>query len=104
MPTLIVTVVNARDLVAMDLSGTSDPYCVVKCGGQRVKTHTIYTTLNPSWGTQFTLSVMNPAIESVTFELFDYDVIGRDDPLGSASVPLNTLRQGVTERRRYELE
>nr|CAG4714151.1 unnamed protein product [Naegleria fowleri] len=103
MPTLIVTVVNASNLTPKDLSGTSDPYVIVRMGGTRHRTQTRRGTNNPFWGEQFTLMVMDPMKDSVTFDVYDKDLITKDDSLGSAIVQLNTLRRGVPERMNLNL-
>ncbi|GAB4851993.1 AT3g18370/MYF24_8 [Ancistrocladus abbreviatus] len=41
--------IEARDLVAADLRGTSDPYVRVQYGNMKRKTKVMYKTLNPQW-------------------------------------------------------
>ncbi|KAF7836908.1 synaptotagmin-5 isoform X1 [Senna tora] len=41
--------VEARDLIAADLRGTSDPYVRVNYGNLKKKTKVIHKTLNPQW-------------------------------------------------------
>uniref|UniRef100_A0A4W5L2Q3 C2 domain-containing protein n=1 Tax=Hucho hucho TaxID=62062 RepID=A0A4W5L2Q3_9TELE len=54
---LQVKIIKATDLLAADLNGKSDPFCVLELGNDRLQTHTIYKTLNPNWNKVFTLSV-----------------------------------------------
>lgn len=46
---------------------------------------------------------MDPMKDSVTFDVYDKDLITKDDSLGSAIVQLNTLRRGVPERMNLNL-
>lgn len=47
---LTVTLLDAKDLMAADKSGTSDPYVVFTVNGERVhKSATVKKTVNPSW-------------------------------------------------------
>ncbi|XP_020220786.1 synaptotagmin-5 isoform X2 [Cajanus cajan] len=44
-----LVVIEARDLIAADLRGTSDPYVRVNYGNQKKRTKVIHKTLNPRW-------------------------------------------------------
>ncbi|XP_019457985.1 PREDICTED: extended synaptotagmin-1-like isoform X2 [Lupinus angustifolius] len=44
-----LVLIEARDLVAADLRGTSDPYVRVHYGNLKKRTKVIYKTLNPRW-------------------------------------------------------
>ncbi|KAL2342484.1 hypothetical protein Fmac_003769 [Flemingia macrophylla] len=44
-----LVVIEARDLIAADLRGTSDPYVRVNYGTQKKRTKVIHKTLNPRW-------------------------------------------------------
>ncbi|KAL3818150.1 hypothetical protein ACJIZ3_004055 [Penstemon smallii] len=46
-------VIEARDLVAADLRGTSDPYVSVHYGDSKRRTKIMYKTLNPKWHQTF---------------------------------------------------
>eukprot|EP00250_Pteridium_aquilinum_P006892 c16719_g1_i2 orf=702-3128(-) len=47
--TLELVLLEARDLVAADLCGTSDPFVSVHYGKQKKRTKVIYKNLNPQW-------------------------------------------------------
>ncbi|KAH8084991.1 synaptotagmin II [Aureococcus anophagefferens] len=109
---LRVAVCRARDLKAMDaavpfssVGKTSDPYVKVELkqhkGG---KTKTKKKTLAPVWnetfafdlaggskGAQSSGTATEDAPEHVDFHVYDHDLIGSDDFLGLACVPLATL-------------
>ncbi|XXG83764.1 hypothetical protein AAC387_Pa10g1447 [Persea americana] len=44
-----LVLIEARDLIAADLRGTSDPYVRVQYGNIKKSTKVIYKTLNPQW-------------------------------------------------------
>jgi len=46
-------VVEAKDLLAADLGGTSDPYAMVYSGQHKFRTKTISKTLQPKWNETF---------------------------------------------------
>ena len=45
----MVKVWRGQDLLASDIDGFSDPYCILKVKGQTLKTKNISNTLNPVW-------------------------------------------------------
>ncbi|GAA5932137.1 uncharacterized protein JCM15063_001131 [Sporobolomyces koalae] len=53
--TLVIQVLAARDLVAKDRNGLSDPYVVIRYGNHRVTSPTAYKTLHPTWSSQHEL-------------------------------------------------
>jgi Ca2+-dependent lipid-binding protein len=47
---------EARELPVMDITGSSDPYCVVVVNGQHNRSQTIWKNhQNPYWGEEFYL-------------------------------------------------
>ncbi|KAJ4713403.1 Synaptotagmin like [Melia azedarach] len=46
---LELVIIEAKDLIAADLRGTSDPYVRVQYGNLKKRTKVIYRTLNPQW-------------------------------------------------------
>lgn len=87
---LEVTVVEARDLAAMDYNGRSDPYCVLHCGQSRFKTACIPRTLNPRWGETFRLELV-PGAGKVQLDLYDHDLFTHDDFLGTVALAVEDL-------------
>ncbi|KAH7316026.1 hypothetical protein KP509_21G075600 [Ceratopteris richardii] len=47
-----LVLIEARDLVAADLCGTSDPYVSVHYGKRKKRTKVVYKNLNPQWNQQ----------------------------------------------------
>lgn len=52
---LVVKVYKAENLMAADIGGKSDPFCVVELVNNRLQTNTEYKTLSPEWNKIFTL-------------------------------------------------
>ncbi|XP_058179186.1 uncharacterized protein LOC131297966 isoform X6 [Rhododendron vialii] len=48
-----LTLIEARDLVAADIRGTSDPYVKLQYGNTKRRTKVMYKTLNPRWHQTF---------------------------------------------------
>jgi hypothetical protein len=88
--TVDILVREARNLLAMDANGLSDPYAVVTVGSKAWKTSVQPRTLNPSWHETFRFEAAPgetlPFYMSV--ELWDSDKLGTDDFLGSVMLPL----------------
>ncbi|GBG28739.1 Calpain [Hondaea fermentalgiana] len=53
---LQVTVVSAKDLRAADRGGTSDPFCVAKCGLDAFSTSVVKKSLAPRWIESYTFN------------------------------------------------
>uniref|UniRef100_A0A8D0FJY1 C2 domain-containing protein n=1 Tax=Strix occidentalis caurina TaxID=311401 RepID=A0A8D0FJY1_STROC len=79
-------VVEGKDLPAKDVSGSSDPYCVVKVDNEVVaRTATVWKSLNPFWGEEYTLRLPR-GFHSLTVYVLDEDTIGQDDVIGKVSL------------------
>ncbi|XP_053395877.1 uncharacterized protein LOC123544970 isoform X2 [Mercenaria mercenaria] len=84
---LYVCVHSASNVIAMDKSGSSDPYCVVFCDRRRVLTTPyILQNRNPSWQSQTEFFVRDFSQCQLSFYVFDWDGTNTidDDFLGSA--------------------
>ena len=92
---LEVTVVGAKDLLAADRSGTSDPFVRLHVGNavkEALKTKVLKKTLNPEWNQTFNLRIDSyKRRESLQIECFDYDLVGSNDSLGKANIGLGQL-------------
>ncbi|XP_078523294.1 rasGAP-activating-like protein 1 [Lissotriton helveticus] len=83
---LYFRVVEGRSLPAKDVSGTSDPYCIVKVDNEVVaRTATIWRDLNPFWGEEYTLH-LPMGFHNLAFYIMDEDTIGHDDVIGKISL------------------
>jgi hypothetical protein len=88
---LSVHVVQARQLPAMDKSGTSDPFATLATnfGGVKKSTKVIKKTLDPRWEEQWELKV--DASEILTVKVYDKDSFSRDDLMGTVELHVNDL-------------
>lgn len=97
---LQVMVKTATSLIAADLEGTSDPYVVIECGGQKRKTEVQYKTLDPVWDQVLTMrGILDDFVETrLNLRVFDWDAIGSPDVIGEVTVILTELwKKGTME-------
>ena len=90
---LVVTVLRAQDLVARDLNGKSDPYCIVECVGEKKKTPVIKRNLNPEWNHAMEFGGKMSARhldedEEIVVRIYDHDTFSSDDPMGDVHIPI----------------
>ncbi|XP_073320106.1 multiple C2 and transmembrane domain-containing protein 2-like isoform X1 [Pagrus major] len=90
---LQVKVIKAADLLAADLNGKSDPFCVLELGNDRLQTHTVYKSLHPEWSKVFTLPVKD-VHDVLVVTVFDEDGDKAPDFLGKVAIPLLSIRRG----------
>nr|XP_055030980.1 multiple C2 and transmembrane domain-containing protein 2 [Misgurnus anguillicaudatus] len=90
---LQVKLIKATDLPSADLSGKSDPFCVLELGNSKLQTHTISKTINPEWRTALTFPIKD--IHDV-LELTVYHEDGDKAPdfLGKVAIPLLSVSNG----------
>lgn len=93
-------VVEARDLVAKDIGGTSDPYVKLNYNSRSYKSHTIFKTTNPIWGDTFVFSENSSLIsKKIRGEIWDKDFTSADDREGFFFLDLNLASEGeITDR------
>ncbi|XP_067339495.1 multiple C2 and transmembrane domain-containing protein 1 isoform X2 [Channa argus] len=96
-----VKVMKAEGLMAADVTGKSDPFCVLELNNDRLQTHTVYKNLNPEWNKVFTFNVKD--IHSVLeVTVFDEDRDRSADFLGKVAIPLLHIDNG--EQKAYPLK
>ncbi|KAG6448817.1 hypothetical protein O3G_MSEX005738, partial [Manduca sexta] len=104
---LAVTMLRARGLIGMDMTGLSDPFCrleVVPREGtysNRLRTKTVHKTKNPEFNETlhfFGITESDLAVKSLEIVLFDDDRYGCDE-MGSAIVALRECAKSSTQLR-----
>ncbi|XP_054745458.1 synaptotagmin-7-like [Anastrepha obliqua] len=92
--TLILKVLQGKELPAKDLSGTSDPYARVTLlpdKKHRLETKIKRRTLNPRWNETFYFEgfpIQKLQSRVLHLHVFDYDRFSRDDSIGEVFLPL----------------
>ncbi|XAR73394.1 hypothetical protein NMG60_11007347 [Bertholletia excelsa] len=85
---LLVRVIEARNLPALDPNGFSDPYVKLQLGKQRFKTKVVKKSLNPSWFEEFSFKVEDLK-EELLVSVLDEDKYMIDDFIGQIKVPVS---------------
>jgi hypothetical protein len=92
---LDIQVLRARNLIAADRGGTSDPYVRIVVGdavNDAVKTTVKKKTLEPVWDESFSLRLESgQRRQQLQIECFDKDMVGSDDSLGRNTMQLGDL-------------
>ena len=93
---MTVRVIQARDLVPRDLSGTANPYCqlcMLPFRKNVVQTKHCKKTLNPEFEEEFLFEVLPQQLQIVVLEIrvFDYDQFSRDECIGQVHIGLDAL-------------
>lgn len=92
--TLMLRIIQGKDLPAKDLSGTSDPYVRVTLlpdKKHRLDTKIKRRTLNPKWNETFYFEgfpIQKLQSRVLHLHVFDYDRFSRDDSIGEMFLPL----------------
>ncbi|XP_056322395.1 multiple C2 and transmembrane domain-containing protein 1 isoform X2 [Danio aesculapii] len=98
---LQVKILRAEGLMAADVTGKSDPFCIAELCNDRLQTHTVYKTLNPEWNKVFSFNVKD--IHSVLeISVYDEDRDRSADFLGKVAIPLLSIRS--SQQKAYVLK
>ncbi|XP_033282275.1 ras GTPase-activating protein 4B isoform X7 [Orcinus orca] len=88
---LFIRIVEGKNLPAKDITGSSDPYCIVKVDHEPIiRTATVWKTLCPFWGEEYQVHLL-PTFHSVAFYVMDEDALSRDDVIGKVCLTRDTL-------------
>lgn len=89
--TLSVTVNFANNLKNHDFLSKQDPYCILRCGGNTLRTSIAHGAgSSPVWHETFSFSLINE--NQLELTVMDHDTFTRDDVIGSCSVSLAKAR------------
>ncbi|PLB33592.1 C2 domain protein [Aspergillus candidus] len=86
-----IKVVEAEDLKACDMNGSSDPYVVLTDEYQKriAKTRIIYNNLNPRWEDAVDITTQGPL--NIIATAWDWDAVGDHDYVGRTSIKLDPV-------------
>lgn len=103
---LSVTAIQAEDLPALDMGGTSDPYVKIYLLPDKKKkfeTKVHRKTLNPVFNETFVFKVpfSEIATKTLVFAVYDFDRFSKHDQIGEIKIPMNhiDLAQTIEEWR-----
>ncbi|XP_056630251.1 synaptotagmin 1-like isoform X4 [Diorhabda sublineata] len=105
-----VTVIQAEELPALDMGGTSDPYVKVYLLPDKKKkfeTKVHRKTLNPVFNETFvfkSLPYSEAMNKTLVFAIFDFDRFSKHDQIGEVKVPLCTVDLAQTIEEWRELQ
>uniref|UniRef100_A0A1J3H4M1 C2 domain-containing protein n=1 Tax=Noccaea caerulescens TaxID=107243 RepID=A0A1J3H4M1_NOCCA len=88
-----LVLVEARDLVAADLRGTSDPYVRVQYGEKKQRTKVIYKTLQPKWNQTMEFPDNGSSLE---LHVKDHNTLLPTSSIGSCVVEYQRLKPNET--------
>ncbi|XP_060530552.1 synaptotagmin 1 isoform X2 [Cylas formicarius] len=107
---LSVTVIQAEDLPALDMGGTSDPYVKVYLLPDKKKkfeTKVHRKTLNPVFNETFVfkgIPYADAMNKTLVFAIFDFDRFSKHDQIGEVKVPLCQIDLAQTIEEWRELQ
>lgn len=79
---LYLRIGEGKNLPRKDISGKSDPYCIVKVDNNAVaRTATVWRDLEPFWGEEYTM-FLPVGFTNLSVYVYDEDTIGVDDLIG----------------------
>ncbi|XP_034045812.1 synaptotagmin Va isoform X2 [Thalassophryne amazonica] len=93
---LIVGILQAQDLAAMDIGGTSDPYVKVYMLPDKKKkfeTKVQRKNLCPVFNETFIFKIPYTELggQTLVLQVFDFDRFGKHDVIGEIKIPMNTI-------------
>lgn len=89
---LTVHVVEARDLKAISMQGTSDPLVILEVEDQKIETNYKKNTLSPVWNESFTFDIHHGR-DALRILVMDKNTFGNSDDFnGQCLINLNLLK------------
>ena len=103
---LMINLRSLENLPAMDIGGTSDPYCVIRLEPQpkikvKLKTEVYTKNLNPTINESYTVDLSRVGLDlklenhlktRIVIDVYDHDTIGKNDFIGRSSWSLGEVK------------
>ncbi|XP_043290085.1 multiple C2 and transmembrane domain-containing protein isoform X4 [Venturia canescens] len=101
-----IVLVEAKNLLPMDIDGLSDPYVKFRLGTEKYKSKVINKTLSPVWLEQFDLHLYeDPYLgQELEVTVWDRDKSHQDDLMGRTTIDLASMERETTHRLWRDLE
>ncbi|XP_011313460.1 multiple C2 and transmembrane domain-containing protein 1 isoform X1 [Fopius arisanus] len=101
-----IVLVEAKNLIPMDMDGSSDPYVKFRLGTEKYKSKVVNKTINPVWLEQFDLHLYeDPYLgQELEVTVWDRDKGHQDDLMGRTTIDLAGLERETTHRIWRDLE
>jgi hypothetical protein len=90
-PLLSVGIREARGLKGVEKNGLSDPKIEFVLGSGKFETKTIQNTVSPRWDETFLCDLPRGLSEDLVLQLFDWNRVGKNTPLGNVTIKLTTV-------------
>jgi len=89
---LVITILQGKDMPAMDSNGLSDPFCVVRVNNaKKFKTSVAYETLSPVWNESVSIAMPQEG-DKISLDVFDKDVF-QNDFMGTVSLTVDEIKE-----------
>uniref|UniRef100_A0A8D0H241 Ras GTPase-activating protein 4 n=1 Tax=Sphenodon punctatus TaxID=8508 RepID=A0A8D0H241_SPHPU len=96
-------VFEARDLARKDRNGASDPFVRVRYNGKTQETSVVKKSCYPRWNETFEFDLDESATEKLCVEVWDWDLVGRNDFLGKVVFNIQGLQTMQQEEGWFRL-
>eukprot|EP00472_Partenskyella_glossopodia_P002045 CAMPEP_0197522506 /NCGR_PEP_ID=MMETSP1318-20131121/7635_1 /TAXON_ID=552666 /ORGANISM="Partenskyella glossopodia, Strain RCC365" /LENGTH=450 /DNA_ID=CAMNT_0043074905 /DNA_START=3 /DNA_END=1355 /DNA_ORIENTATION=+ len=85
--------ISAQDLPNVDINGLSDPYLVLTQNNKIIyQSEVVQDNLSPSWQPFGVLMQIIDHKQAITFQVYDYDLVEKDELLGQVQIGVNQLK------------
>ncbi|XP_058238778.1 ras GTPase-activating protein 4 isoform X2 [Hemibagrus wyckioides] len=97
-------VLEARDLAKKDRNGASDPFVRVRYNGKSHESAVVKKSCYPRWNESFEFELDDtPADSLLSVEVWDWDLVSRNDFLGKVLFNINRLQSAQQEEGWFRL-
>ncbi|XP_015501661.1 ras GTPase-activating protein 4-like isoform X3 [Parus major] len=97
------SVLEARDLARKDRNGASDPFVRLRYNGKTQESTVVKKSCYPRWNETFEFELAEPAGEKLCVEVWDWDLVGRNDFLGKVVFSIQGLEVAGQEEGWFRL-